>query len=216
MGKIKNGILGAFSGKVGNVIGGTWNGVSYMRAVPVNVKDPKTPKQMAQRQRFSLITSVTRKLKPAIDTGFRTGSGRMSPVNRAVSYNIKNAVSGEYPEQVVDFENLLLSRGDLTGSSGISVSSNPGGVIDITWNDNSGDGSARSGDYLHAACYDTEAKKLYYQPQAATREDAQHTLTLPDLFHGRDVETWIFFVSETETDVSDSEYLGAITVQPEP
>jgi len=213
MGKIKNGILGAFSGKVGNVIGATWNGVHYMRAVPVNVRDPKTPKQLAQRQRFSLITSVTRKFKPVIDTGFQRGSGRISAINRAVSYNIKNAITGEYPELEVDFENLSLSRGDLTGSSGISVNSEPGGEIQITWNDNSGDGSARAGDTLFAACYNKEAERLFYQPAAATRDEIECTLSLPDSFYGSDIEIWVFFVSENETDVSDSEYLGTINVQ---
>ncbi len=31
MGKIKQGILGGFRGKVGTVIGASWNGISYMR-----------------------------------------------------------------------------------------------------------------------------------------------------------------------------------------
>ena len=34
MGKINLGILGSFSGKVGNVVGGKWKGISYMRAKP--------------------------------------------------------------------------------------------------------------------------------------------------------------------------------------
>jgi hypothetical protein len=34
MGIIKQGILGGFSGKVGNVVGGTWKGIDYMRVLP--------------------------------------------------------------------------------------------------------------------------------------------------------------------------------------
>ena len=30
MGKISQGVLGGFSGKVGNVVGGTWKGIGYM------------------------------------------------------------------------------------------------------------------------------------------------------------------------------------------
>ena len=33
MGKIKQGILGGFQGKVGTVIGASWNGIAYMRGI---------------------------------------------------------------------------------------------------------------------------------------------------------------------------------------
>ena len=34
MGKINLVILGSFSGKVGNVVGGKWKGISYMLLMP--------------------------------------------------------------------------------------------------------------------------------------------------------------------------------------
>ena len=52
MGKIKQGILGGFKGKVGTVIGASWNGIAYMRGLPQSIKNPKTPAQQAQRDFF--------------------------------------------------------------------------------------------------------------------------------------------------------------------
>ena len=52
MGKINQGILGGFSGKVGNVIGGTWKGIDYMRVKPAHVTNPKTEGQVDQRSKF--------------------------------------------------------------------------------------------------------------------------------------------------------------------
>ena len=52
MGKIKQGILGGFKGKVGTVIGSSWNGIAYMKGLPQSQKDPKTPAQVAQRNFF--------------------------------------------------------------------------------------------------------------------------------------------------------------------
>ena len=43
MGKINQGILGGVSGQVGNVIGGTWKGIDYLRIKPSSVANPKTP-----------------------------------------------------------------------------------------------------------------------------------------------------------------------------
>jgi hypothetical protein len=42
MGKISQGILGGISGKVGNVIGGSWKGIDYIRVKPSSVANPRT------------------------------------------------------------------------------------------------------------------------------------------------------------------------------
>ena len=52
MGKIKQGILGGFKGKVGTVIGASWNGIAYMRGLAQSVKNPKTAAQLQQRAYF--------------------------------------------------------------------------------------------------------------------------------------------------------------------
>lgn len=37
MGTIKQGILGGFSGKVGNIVGASWRGIDYIRSMPASV-----------------------------------------------------------------------------------------------------------------------------------------------------------------------------------
>jgi len=58
MGKIKQGILGGFKGKVGTVIGSSWNGIAYMKGQAQNVKNPKTPAQMIQRDFFKEVQEL--------------------------------------------------------------------------------------------------------------------------------------------------------------
>ena len=49
MGKIKQGILGGFRGKVGTVVGSYWNGIFYMKGLPQsNKKDRSGAKAMRQ------------------------------------------------------------------------------------------------------------------------------------------------------------------------
>ena len=62
MGKIKQGILGGFKGKVGTVIGSSWNGIAYMRGLPQSQKDPKTAAQMAQRDFFREVQDLVGQL----------------------------------------------------------------------------------------------------------------------------------------------------------
>ena len=52
MGKIKQGILGGFRGKVGTVIGASWNGISYMRGIAQSVRNANTAAQQTQRGFF--------------------------------------------------------------------------------------------------------------------------------------------------------------------
>ena len=62
MGKIKQGILGGFKGKVGTVIGASWNGIAYMRGLPQSQKDPKTAAQIAQRAFFREVQDLVGQL----------------------------------------------------------------------------------------------------------------------------------------------------------
>ena len=62
MGKIKQGILGGFKGKVGTVIGASWNGIAYMKGLPQSQKDPKTAAQMAQRAFFREVQDLAGQL----------------------------------------------------------------------------------------------------------------------------------------------------------
>ena len=56
MGIIKRGILGGVSGKVANVIGGSWKGIEYLRSMPLSVANPRTTAQVANRDRFKSVT----------------------------------------------------------------------------------------------------------------------------------------------------------------
>jgi hypothetical protein len=77
MGKIKQGILGGFKGKVGTVIGSSWNGIAYMRGLPQSQKDPKTAAQLSQRSYFRELQRLVGQLSaeqlaslyPSVTTG---------------------------------------------------------------------------------------------------------------------------------------------------
>ena len=57
MGKIKQGILGGFRGKVGTVVGSYWNGIFYMKTLPQNNRKGKSGGQKMQQGYFKeLIT----------------------------------------------------------------------------------------------------------------------------------------------------------------
>ena len=71
MGTIKKGIMGGFSGKVGNIVGASWKGIAYIRSLPASVHNPRTEKQVTQRTRFSLMGRLLKMLTPILRIGLK-------------------------------------------------------------------------------------------------------------------------------------------------
>ncbi len=85
MGKIKQGILGGFKGKVGTVIGSSWNGIAYMRGIAQSVKNPKTAGQTTQRGFFREVLDIAGQLsKEQLAFLFPTAPSKMTRHNALV------------------------------------------------------------------------------------------------------------------------------------
>lgn len=59
MGKIKQGILGGFSGKVGTVVGSFWNGIFYIKALPQSYSKNRSSKQTKQQLYFKELVALS-------------------------------------------------------------------------------------------------------------------------------------------------------------
>lgn len=66
MATIKQGILGAFSGKVANVVGGSWKGIATMRKLPASVTNPRTAGQVNNRTEFGSIAKFASSINASI------------------------------------------------------------------------------------------------------------------------------------------------------
>lgn len=116
MGTYKNGISGSFSGKIGTVVGSTWNGIDYMRSLPRRSKRAPTEGQKAQRMKLALAINFLSPVSELVNTGFRNEAVKKSGFNVATSNFINEAIIGVYPEFLVDYSKVLISSGNLTGA----------------------------------------------------------------------------------------------------
>jgi len=89
MAKIKQGILGGFSGKIAGIVGTSWKGRAVMKALPLSVANPETEGQVSQRTSFSLISVLASLLltwvvRPVYNpiAGNITGSNRYTSQNK--------------------------------------------------------------------------------------------------------------------------------------
>lgn len=130
MGKIKKGILGGFNGRVGNVIGGSWKGVAYMRSEAQSIKNPRTVNQQENRTLFGQVSDLFSKAKPIIDLGFAGEATKKSPFNAAVQENMKSMVEHGAGFEI---EYLTFAKGNLQPLASGSVSKS-GSVVTATFN----------------------------------------------------------------------------------
>ena len=211
MGKISQGVLGGFSGKVGNVVGGTWKGIDYMRIKPANVSNPRTAGQVDQRSKFSTTLRFLQSMTDFLRVGFKLYANKMTQFNAAMSYNLNNAITGTYPNFMIDYASALVSRGGLTGAANGAVSSS-GGLVEFTWTDNTGSGNAQATDKALLVVYNPAKDQAIYDNAGAARSIAAQNLAMPNDFIGDDVEAFIGFISEDGKEVANSVYIGSVTV----
>ena len=116
MAKIDMGILGAFSGKVGPVVGYVLNGRPVMRSASPFVHNPRTARQQAGRGVFGALSRLARDMRAALAVGLR-GAGAalgMSARNLFISLN-RSCVGMADGVTTVDYSRVQVADGQLAG-----------------------------------------------------------------------------------------------------
>lgn len=204
MANFRSTTFGAISGKHGTAIASSRDGKSILR-VFTPPSDTKSPAQLEQRARFGLILRILNLLRSLIYIGFGSKAGFYG----AVSYALRNAVEGVYPNFSINYGKMLVSSGSLPQSPEVTVTVVAGVGVDIswdtaTWNTGSPDDSVYIG-FLNPAML-----MPYFDEAKGTRKDGKLTVTLPEVWKGATVHGWLFFVSPDGQLSSVSQYLGAI------
>ena len=113
MATFEKGILGGFSGKVGNVVGARWRGKNVMRSLPQRGDYTPTERQEEQRQKFRTVIRFLSPISGVLDLYFGSPQGDKSRINLATSYHLKDAVVNTAQGMVMDYAKVLISKGDL-------------------------------------------------------------------------------------------------------
>ena len=211
MGTIKKGILGGFSGKVGTVVGASWKGIAYMRSLPQKVKNPRTVGQRSQRSKFSLALKLLQPMTAFLRTGWKLYAHKQSPINAAMSYTLANAITGTFPNYAIDPSKVLVSRGALTPAANGAAAATGGNIV-LSWDNNSGIGSAKATDKVLTAVLNSAKGESITNTAGAERTAGTQTVVLPADWSGDSVEVFLGFVSDDGKEVANSVYLGSIAI----
>ena len=214
MGKISQGILGGLSGKVGNVIGGNWKGIDYLRIKPSSVANPRTVGQVNQRNKFSATIQFLQPNKEFLNVGFKSYAVKKTAFNAAMSYTLGNAITGVAPDFTVDYSLALLSRGSLSNVANGVVDVSVPEVVSFTWSDNSLEGNANATDKSMLLIYNPIKKESITILDGANRSIGSEVVSVPVSYAGDTLHMYMAFISLDGKQVSNSVYLGSGTATP--
>ena len=210
MGRIKKGLMGGFSGKVGNIIGSKWKGIDYIRSLSDRRNKKSSEKQIIQRAKFAYAMGFIQPLFPVINIGYRNRDEKQVPQNAAMAQVMKQVVEGEYPAFQINYANFTIAKGSLPVAEREAVAI-VADEIEFTWNDsdykinNFGDNYALMlaiGEGLYPSYSFTEF----------TRRNKGGVLPLPYGPTGTVVHCYLAFYHETTSGVSNSKYIGSVVI----
>ena len=161
MGKIKQGILGGFKGKVGTVIGSSWNGIAYMRGLAQSVKNPKTAGQTTQRGFFREVLDIAAQLsKEQLSFLFPTAPSKMTRHNALVKQLTEvAAVDGDVKS--VDLGNINSLGNAATADLPDVAITAAGENLTISWDGDSTERADNADEYPTVFVANVTKKKVY-------------------------------------------------------
>jgi len=131
---VQNPITGRTRKMFGTAVFSKQFGQNTMRTKPAGVKNPNTIGQSTQRTKFSTIVALIRQVIPLINSVYAGTLKKMSPFNKIVSINVKNAFTGDPP--VLDHTKIVLCDFEGSTVSNVILTAQPNQVMDVAWDPN--------------------------------------------------------------------------------
>ena len=209
MARLKNGLIGGVTGKIGNVIISSRYGKEYVKSAPDKVKNPKTKEQVKQRSKFSVTMAFLKTMTTFIRVGFQNASeDRRTPTNAASSYIMKNAFTNDAGNLELDYSKVLVSMGDLDTSEIINSEFKDRGFT-VYW-DKGFKGNAKDNDQAMLLAHNSNLGESIYDIGVGKRSHGSAKIVLPNNWNNHDIHIYLAFRSADGMKVSNSVYHKSI------
>ncbi len=211
MAKLRSGILGSVSGRIGPIVGSTWKNVSYIkrRAKKKKKKRVRTPAQLANENRFKFIQKWLVPFYPYITVGFAKQAIDKIEINAAYSANYKQAFSGVWPDIKVDHSQILLSMGDLPGLHNVEIQRVNGFKLELKW-ERTASRKVAFDDQLMLAVYCPDLKMTDGFIGGVKRNALRCEFDFDEQMAAYDIEVYLSVTSSDRKKIANSVYLGRL------
>jgi len=210
MGKLPNGPLGAFTGRLGNTVSYELNGQIIIRTIGINNKPP-TLKQKTNRMKMKVVNELVQNTYLAMHAGFTAASAGTvyNYANLAIKHNNPNALKGVYPNIEVDYPKVLFSHGNLLQPIDPKVEVVPEG-LKFSWDPSTQLTYESAHDQVSMIAYCPEKKELFFIKSGQRRHQGSDILPVDKKYLGLALEIYMSFVADDRLDVSTTTYLGRL------
>jgi hypothetical protein len=214
MARLKNGVLGGFTGVIGTLDGYMLRGQYVIRSRRPKSNKPPTEKQLAFQQRMRTVTQFLHPyFTDLVKIGFEySANGTTKTANNiASSYLYKNAVKGEYPNYQIDYPNVRFTEGPMSTQDINAAVTAEDNQLKFTWTPDKT--WQHSTDHVILVAYAPSLQEVVYTLCGAKRSLGTDVLELPADWKRITVETWLSFKAENGMLCTNSIYLGQIKLK---
>lgn len=211
MARLSRGFLGGFIGKLGTSYGSYWRLLELIKAMPRKSGKPPTPAQLDVQIRLAMVVIILSKIATYVKEGFiaRVKPGQ-SPMNLAVSYNLKNAITGVAPNYVIDYPELRYSEGNLDGVEEQQVVTAVDCILNVSWAMGYLD-TGKATDLVKVLVY-VPNKEKFVKVDAVLRSALECEVQMPLSFVGEVAHCYLCVSSADGKRVATSQYIAQVTL----
>nr|WP_199075486.1 DUF6266 family protein [Pedobacter sp. ASV19] len=210
MGRLKKGMNGPISGKVGTVIGSSWRGIEYMKSLPDRkVKFSKA--ELLNQEKFKLTQSWLKPIKNFVNKSFKNENKNLEGYYGAKSYISKNALIIHGNNIHIDPSLMKVSMGTLANSENMTVIQETPKTLKFTWNPEPLPDTSLK-DQVMLLAYDVADAQARFTTTGRFRSDGSDELEILAGSTGKTLEIYAAFNSADRQRQSDSIYLGSLVI----
>ncbi|NDP22251.1 MAG: hypothetical protein GZ091_14395 [Paludibacter sp.] len=197
--------FGAISGRHGSAVAATTKDGKSILKIFRAPSNPNTQKQQVQRTKFGFVNSELGCLRNLFKITFRSNTG----INQGVSYAMKNALTGEFPDFAIDFTKLTFSTGNVYAAVQTSANKTVGTKVKTDWNFTLMTNS-KADDAVHLIFFNETTRMALIEQNIAERKDMSVEVELPNIWVGESIHCWLYFSDNSNFTDSNSQFIGTL------
>ncbi|MHA4896267.1 DUF6266 family protein [Pedobacter sp. PWIIR3] len=210
MAKLRSGIFGPISGKLGNLVGGVWKGIPYIKEnKPRENKRERSPARLANEEKFRFVNNWLVPFHPFISVGYLNMAASQTTVSAAFSQVYNTVFSGTFPNLVIDHSKMMISLGKLPMVLEPAVTFVTPDIISVTWKKNTRKGT-KYNDQIMVVLYDRDQQIADGFVGGVNRSAEACSYKFNDYLIGKPLDIYIGIASFNRSAISNSQYLGRL------
>lgn len=210
---------GAWQGMTGEVSIYQRMGKTVSRSKP-KTKKKITPAFAVAQQQFVYVGNLVRKMKKAIDIGFKDFDAKRAPYNVAISINTNKYKLARQNNKTDNLSWFEISKGELSNAASVTASIDQEGFFNIAWEGTEEWKFNHENDTLVVVVYNQSKDSAMVHLTTCKRSDQSAKIPCEQCSESDVLELFIFFrvhlfryVNGGTANVSNSQWIGQFTIE---